>query len=347
MSSTADSVCGRGSGYTDVVTYIPIPTLTTNRFPLDETTLDGAQLRISAGASHNFQFGHSARTWQFELVATPAVSGLSIRSVSVGGPRNRPNSVATLTIGFDGDFTQNFELKVRVRPSGFAPTGGPNVDSHGSLTVTARNDYDVDDDGLIEIRTLAQLNAVRWDLDGDGNPSAANADDYASAFLTSGATLGCPQTDADADAHDCRGYELADHLDFDTDGDDDVDANDTGSYPSWTPIGGSFAAIFEGNGYTISHLTHNPTGTMNFALFNAVSGTVRNLGLADVNIRGGAAPLYDAALAVTLTGRVFGSWASGTIAKSSPGSVGGLVGLVSGGRVGASYFGDAYSHPPC
>ena len=29
-------------------------------------------------------------------------------------------------------------------------------------------DYDSDGDGLLEIRTLAQLNAVRWDLDGDG-----------------------------------------------------------------------------------------------------------------------------------------------------------------------------------
>ena len=155
MSSTADSVCGRGSNYTSVVTYIPIPTLATNRFPLDETKLDGAQLRISLGNSHQFQWAHAIRTGHFELVTTPAISGLSIRSVSIGGPRNRPTSVATLTLAFDGDFTQNFELKVRVRPTGFAPTGGPNVDSHRSLTVTAHNDYDVDDDGLIEISTLA------------------------------------------------------------------------------------------------------------------------------------------------------------------------------------------------
>ena len=29
-------------------------------------------------------------------------------------------------------------------------------------------DYDTDDDGLIEIEWLGQLNAVQWDLDGDG-----------------------------------------------------------------------------------------------------------------------------------------------------------------------------------
>ena len=31
-------------------------------------------------------------------------------------------------------------------------------------------DYDSDNDGLIEVSSLAQLNAIRWDLDGDGNP---------------------------------------------------------------------------------------------------------------------------------------------------------------------------------
>ena len=35
-------------------------------------------------------------------------------------------------------------------------------------------DYDVDNDGLIEISTLAQLDAMRWDLRGAGVPSAAN-----------------------------------------------------------------------------------------------------------------------------------------------------------------------------
>lgn len=28
-------------------------------------------------------------------------------------------------------------------------------------------DFDVDDDGLIDVSTLAQLNAIRWDADGD------------------------------------------------------------------------------------------------------------------------------------------------------------------------------------
>ena len=31
-------------------------------------------------------------------------------------------------------------------------------------------DYDADDNDLIEVATLAQLNAIRWDLNGDGTP---------------------------------------------------------------------------------------------------------------------------------------------------------------------------------
>lgn len=68
----------------------------------------------------------------------------------------RPGGAASQssTLAFDGDFTQDFELKVRVLNTGFNPTGGPAVDSHQSLMVKAHNDYDADDDGLIEVRTL-------------------------------------------------------------------------------------------------------------------------------------------------------------------------------------------------
>ena len=40
----------------------------------------------------------------------------------------------------------------------------------GTDVVSAQSavDYDTDDDGLIEIEWLEQLDAVRWDLDGDG-----------------------------------------------------------------------------------------------------------------------------------------------------------------------------------
>ena len=88
-------------------------------------------------------------------------------------------------------------------------------------------DYDADEDGLIEIDSLAQLNAIRWDLNGDST-------NYTNAFPSAATGMGCPDgSDAGDDPDDCTGYELQNDLDFDTD--------DDGS--TWTePSGGSFTA---------------------------------------------------------------------------------------------------------
>ena len=46
----------------------------------------------------------------------------------------------------------------------------------GTGTTGPTIDYDADDDGLIEISSVAQLNAVRWDLDGDGTANTNNTE---------------------------------------------------------------------------------------------------------------------------------------------------------------------------
>ena len=47
----------------------------------------------------------------------------------------------------------------------------------------AVTDYDVNDNGLIEVGNLDQLNAMRWDLDGDGATDATStAADYLLGF---------------------------------------------------------------------------------------------------------------------------------------------------------------------
>ena len=77
-------------------------------------------------------------------------------------------------------------------------------------------DYDIDNDRLIEISSLEQLDAVRYDLDGDGTPDLGTAGaDYLRAFPGATSRLGCP-------ANGCEGYELTRGLDF----------NDPGSYAS-------------------------------------------------------------------------------------------------------------------
>ena len=87
-----------------------------------------------------------------------------------------------------------------------------------TVTITVTEfvmDYDADDDGLIEVADLAQLNAIRWDLDGDGVASEAG---YATAFPDAPADMGCPATG-------CTGYELTADLDLDTDGSGTVGFN--------------------------------------------------------------------------------------------------------------------------
>ncbi|MDE0318878.1 MAG: hypothetical protein OXI97_03275 [Acidimicrobiaceae bacterium] len=94
----------------------------------------------------------------------------------------------------------------------------------GAQTPPPVVDYDTDDGGLIEISSLAQLNAVRWDLDGDGAADVypAGRDGYtghdpdgatkhAAAFPNAAVRMGCPSAG-------CDGYELTADLDFDTNG---------------------------------------------------------------------------------------------------------------------------------
>ena len=68
-------------------------------------------------------------------------------------------------------------------------------------------------DGLIEIGSLDQLNAVRYDLDGNCQPPNDNAAAYAAAFPGRSRSRSCPDT-SDIDLGLCLSYELAADLDF-------------------------------------------------------------------------------------------------------------------------------------
>ena len=156
-------------------------------------------------------------------------------------------------------------------------------------------DYDADNDGLIEIRNLEQLNAMRWDLDGNGQSKNHG---YRVAFPNPTVDKGCEFTITDGIittiSDVCRGYELATDLDF----------NDAGSYASggvntawtsgtgWTPIGSwsaRWSAAFEGNGHTISNL-HIDSASLRegLGLIGAMnsSGSIRRLGLVNADVKG-------------------------------------------------------------
>ena len=196
------------------------------------------------------------------------------------------------------------------------------------------DDYDADDDGLIEVCNLAQLSAIRYDLDGDGSASGSSIDgaaaDYEAAFP--GVAVngpGCPQSG-------CTGYELTADLDFDTNANGKADSGDTywNSGKGWLPIG-LYTAVFDGNGHTIHNLyftsQYHPTRPLQFpeiedriGLFHELTktGVIRNVMLEDVNVSGNGIAV--GALAGWNHGTVSNAGVSGTVSGS--GWIGALVG---------------------
>ena len=239
---------------------------------------------------------------------------------------------ATLTGGADSSNA----LRTR---SGLATTGDPNhkVDSPG--------DYDSDNDGYIDVSNASQLNAMRWDLDGDGTPATANESGYTAAFPNAEAGMGCGDTDTDGSPGPCTGYELADDI--------DLDAAPYNASPWWTPIGNiasRFNTTFQGNGHTIENLIVDLADDY-AGLFGALgaSSEVRSLALtgASVTVKPPSAVSSGdnaGVLAGMTLGLVVDVHAAGAVqAAPNLGSndaarIGGLVGEVGpGGEVRASH----------
>ena len=181
---------------------------------------------------------------------------------------------------------------------------------------TATTDYDANDNNLIEVATLAQLDAVRYDLDGDGDTAAgADTTAYLKAFPTLAPGMGCPDG--------CDGYELAAHLDFDTTGDDDVaDA----PYANWVPIGDNttpYAADFNGQGYTISNLRSRRVNYVGLFGVTGPNSDLTGVGLPNVDLVSGSGASVGA-LAGVSRGTVTASWSTGSVTARH--TVGGLLG---------------------
>ena len=191
-------------------------------------------------------------------------------------------------------------------------------------TTTTTVDYDSNDDRLIEISNLAQLNAVRWDLDGDGAVAAADQASYTAAFPNAAAGMGCPDgSDADTNPDPCLGYELKADLTFDTNGDGSVTiADSAGLYwnngAGWTPIGDArrytYTGQFQGRGKTISHLFINNSSALYVGLFGAVGsgGRITGVGLKQVSIAS-SRPAVAGSLVGSNAGTVTASYAAGTV----------------------------------
>ena len=208
-----------------------------------------------------------------------------------------------------------------------------------TLTVLADGPPPLNNTGesnLIDITTLQQLNAMRYDLDGDGeidpNVNSTGSDAYRIAFLG----LDTNQI--------YRGYELVSNLDFAG----SEWASNQSNVEGWDPIGtyvqnntnASFTAIFEGNSNVISGLYINRPSAENVGLFGGVrenSAELRNLGLSNLwitgsnNVGGLVGQIHN-------RGTITASYATGTVTGSTGSeNVGGLVGHSDNGRITNSY----------
>ena len=200
--------------------------------------------------------------------------------------------------------------------------------------VTEERVYDTDGDGLIEITTLAQLDAVRHDPDGDGVPTAAGASTYRAAFPDA-----FPETDSQLRCVlECRGYELMADLDFDTNDSGGSDAGDAywNNGAGWNPLGtgtAGFQATFEGNGHTLRNLFIDRSTTSRVGLFGDTDSTsaIRNVGVTQVNVTGN---LDVGGLVGDGQGTITASYATGRVSGAR--HVGGLVGSTTG-TITASY----------
>ena len=219
-----------------------------------------------------------------------------------------------------------------------------------AATGAGDRDYDADQDGLIEVSNLAQLAAIRADLNGDGvSPAPA----YAVAFPDAMAGMGCPDAG-------CTGYELVADLDFDTNGNGEADAGDAywNDGAGWVPIGDyahSFTADFDGNNHTIANLYISRRDTNHVGLFGEISdSSIKQVGVVSATVSGyefvgglvgrsDGGTISDSYATGNVSGNndvgglvgrngsdtIIGSYATGNVAGQSY-SVGGLVG--SGGR---------------
>ena len=197
-------------------------------------------------------------------------------------------------------------------------------------------DYDTDDDGLIEIEWLEQLDAVRWDLDGDGvADDEGNAERYFAAFPDAAEGMGC--------AEGCRGYELARDLDFKSAGSyasGAVNSKWTGGN-GWLPIGVAenyFRANFDGNERTLANLYINRGGVNQpqfIGLFGYNSGELSRVGLVNVNVQGN--DTVGGLVGENSYGSVTYSYVTGNVSSGGYGTVGGLIGSNPSGSI-------AYSH---
>ena len=291
----------------------------------------GAATRISFSYCDATVTTRSACVGQITSVQASNLSAQAVVTDELQTPTGYTGPYLNWNLDLDGNGAPDY-------PWNFGGSGdypALNTPAQRTAALPAPTDYDVNNNNLIDISSIAQLNAIRWDLDGDGDPDAANANAYRTVFggraTSTPGRMGCPAV--------CAGYELAGNLTF--------PAETSSPYNPWPPIDGQFNATFDGRGHTLSELRIiNDGDTAHLGLFRELggSGYIRDVGLLNPAMTstwnsadglGNTGPLVGR---VNTGGRIDTSYVAGgriAVDGESP-SVGGLVGS-NRGAIRASY----------
>ncbi|WP_339074507.1 GLUG motif-containing protein [Teredinibacter turnerae] len=206
-----------------------------------------------------------------------------------------------------------------------------------------------DSDGLIDIASWTELDATRYSLQGTGQRLGEDGELDIS---------GCPMRIFDGVAMPtCRGYELVNDLDFDTNGDGVLGAADTywNDGQGWVAIGtyyDRFRAVFDGNGHTISNLMINRPSSSEQGLF----GAIKNAQIQNITLRGPLTSVTGSSAVGALAGSTYNSTVTQVVVagnvratSSSYSATGGLMGYTNNVQLNACFYAgdissqDAYS----
>ena len=247
-------------------------------------SVDGSKIRV------DWNQVTSATGYKVQYNSTSATDWSSFTEETIG-------SGSTTNHSFTSGLTAGTRYYFRVLPTKTGadepPSDVKDIKTHGTSPATV--DYDADNDGLIEVSSIAQLNAIRYDLDGNGAvDNSSNATAYNTAFPNAEDNMGCNEGVATISAETgnlaCSGYELRANLDLNT------SPYNTGA--GWTPIGGTtaYTGDFDGNNdtdstgdngpYKISNLFIAATSGQYVGLFGHIGGggTIQNVTLEKVNV---------------------------------------------------------------
>ncbi|MEY2933414.1 MAG: hypothetical protein RL033_4163 [Pseudomonadota bacterium] len=141
-------------------------------------------------------------------------------------------------------------------------------------------DADPNSNGLVDVATLTELDAIRNKKSGSGQCLSGCPQETLSTPPTLGDASGCPPMLFDGVlVRRCQGYELVSDLNFDANGngvaDDPFTPWDTIGYNS-DDLPDAFRTVFDGNGHTISNVTIVDGGKTGF-FGGATDAVVRNV----------------------------------------------------------------------